>query len=389
MPAAGGRGCRTSRHCRPARPMPYLSSQAASGYTPWSRPTSPTGCWSSKCTIGAATLTDRRHRSFTATARFIDLLRQPLHSAARPADPSTSPLQIAQRLLESAAPRRPARRGRGRGHPARRRRHHRARLPRRQYRARRCSRIVPLITDQTEQRHYRELQRTQEALRASEERLNLAQHAGSIGTFEWNIRTGAVNWSATMEQLYALPAGGFGGRYEDWKQAVHPDDWDRIEADQPAGSRRRRGIEHRIPQCPSRTDETRWIACKGKVFYRDGEPLRMLGACWISPSASGSRKNFARPTAGRTNFWPPWRMNCAIRWRPVRNALHILRTSRVEEQAVERMYEMMERQVTQLVHAGRRSHGDFAHHQRQDRTAQGGGCNWPPSCATRSRPASR
>ena len=88
-----------------------------------------------------------------------------------------------------------------------------------------------MVTDLTEQRHYQELQRTQEALRASEERLDLAQRSGRIGSFEWNIRTGAVSWSATKEELYGLPAGGFGGRYEDWKQAVHPDDRDRAEAD--------------------------------------------------------------------------------------------------------------------------------------------------------------
>src|SRR5262245_48778219 len=88
-----------------------------------------------------------------------------------------------------------------------------------------------VVTDLTEQRHYRELQRTQEALRAVTERLELAQQAGRIGTFEWHIPTGAVSWSATEEELYGLPPGGFGGRYESWKQAVHPEDRERAEAD--------------------------------------------------------------------------------------------------------------------------------------------------------------
>jgi PAS domain S-box-containing protein len=134
-----------------------------------------------------------------------------------------------------------------------------------------------MITDLTELRHYQELQRTQEALRASEERLDLAQRAGRIGTFEWDIRTGAVSWSTVKEELYGLPAGGFGGRYEDWKRAVHPDDRDRAEAD------RRRAVAERTELDTEfrivRPDgETRWIASKGKVFYAaDGEPLRMLG----------------------------------------------------------------------------------------------------------------
>jgi PAS domain S-box-containing protein len=134
-----------------------------------------------------------------------------------------------------------------------------------------------MVTDLTELRHYQELQRTQEALLASEERLDLAQRAGRIGTFEWNIRTGAVTWSATKEELYGLPAGGFGGRYADWKQAVHPDDRDRAEADRlrAVAERTELDTEFRIVRPDG---ETRWIASKGKVFYTgDGEPLRMLG----------------------------------------------------------------------------------------------------------------
>src|SRR4030095_7322443 len=43
-----------------------------------------------------------------------------------------------------------------------------------------------MVNDLTAQRHYQELQRTQNALRAASERLALAQQAGRIGTFEWD-----------------------------------------------------------------------------------------------------------------------------------------------------------------------------------------------------------
>ncbi|MGH8579088.1 MAG: PAS domain-containing protein [Gammaproteobacteria bacterium] len=134
-----------------------------------------------------------------------------------------------------------------------------------------------MVTDLTEQRHYQELQRTQAALHASEERLDLAQRAGRIGTFEWNIRTGAVSWSVTKEELYGLPAGGFGGGYEDWNHAIHPDDRERAEAERrrAVAERTELNTEFRIVRPDG---ETRWIASKGKVFYADdGEPLRMLG----------------------------------------------------------------------------------------------------------------
>src|SRR5262249_6961181 len=46
-----------------------------------------------------------------------------------------------------------------------------------------------IITDLSEQWHYRELRRAMAALRAAREQLDLAQRAGGVGTFEWNIQT--------------------------------------------------------------------------------------------------------------------------------------------------------------------------------------------------------
>jgi len=40
----------------------------------------------------------------------------------------------------------------------------------------------------------------EEALRASEERLRLAQQAARIGTFDWNIRTGVNTWTPDWRQ---------------------------------------------------------------------------------------------------------------------------------------------------------------------------------------------
>jgi PAS domain S-box-containing protein len=181
-----------------------------------------------------------------------------------------------------------------------------------------------MVTDRTEQRHYQELQCTQEALRASEERLDLAQRAGRIGTFEWNIRTGAVSWSATKEELYGLPAGGFGGRYEDWKQAVHPDDRDRAEAD------RRRAVSERTMLDSEfrivRPDgETRWIASKGKVFYAaDGEPLRMLGVSLDITERKQAEEELRDADRKKDEFLATLAHELRNPLAPIRNAVQIL-----------------------------------------------------------------
>jgi PAS domain S-box-containing protein len=117
----------------------------------------------------------------------------------------------------------------------------------------------------------------QEALRASEERLRLAQQAARIGTFEWNIKTGMNTWTPELEALYGLTPGGFGGTQTAFENLVHPDDLERvIELDnwalktgQPTTG------EWRVVW----TDGSiHWIAGRWQVFMNEsGEPSRMVG----------------------------------------------------------------------------------------------------------------
>ena len=60
-------------------------------------------------------------------------------------------------------------------------------------------------------------------LQESERRLELAQKAARIGTFEWIVPTGELTWTEA-EALYGLPTGGLGAKYENWKMAIHPED---------------------------------------------------------------------------------------------------------------------------------------------------------------------
>lgn len=144
-----------------------------------------------------------------------------------------------------------------------------------------------MVTDLTQQRHYQELQRTQAALRASEERLELAQRAGGIGTFEWNIQTGRVTWSAVLEELYGLPPGGFGDRYEDWQALVHPADRARTAAaaNEAVTGRRDLDIEFRIVRPDG---NIRWIASRGRAFYQGGAGGGAAGRA--EGSAGGGRR---------------------------------------------------------------------------------------------------
>ena len=63
-----------------------------------------------------------------------------------------------------------------------------------------------------------------EALRASEERLRLAQQVARIGSFERNVHTGLLTWTPEMESIYGLPPGSFDGTKAAFENLVHPDD---------------------------------------------------------------------------------------------------------------------------------------------------------------------
>jgi PAS domain S-box-containing protein len=119
----------------------------------------------------------------------------------------------------------------------------------------------------------------EESLRVSEERLDLAQKAGNIGTFDWDIRANKAVWTEQLKALFGLPPDGSGDTYERWLERVLPEDRPACEAGM------REILEKRLPKWRSEyrivradTGEVRWIDSKGRVFYDElGEPLRFIG----------------------------------------------------------------------------------------------------------------
>src|SRR5262249_61797250 len=66
-----------------------------------------------------------------------------------------------------------------------------------------------------------EVRRAERQLRESEERLLRALEAAQMGTWEWDIGTGAVSHMGQAEALLGFPPGTFPGTIEAFKQAVH------------------------------------------------------------------------------------------------------------------------------------------------------------------------
>lgn len=110
-----------------------------------------------------------------------------------------------------------------------------------------------------------------------QERLELAQQAAQIGTFEWNIQSNQVAWTAELEALYGLEPGSFEDQHDRWLQTIHPDDYASIEQDLQQSLQKGQGLntEFRIL---SPDQQVRWIAVKSSLFQDEtGQPQRLIG----------------------------------------------------------------------------------------------------------------
>ena len=121
-----------------------------------------------------------------------------------------------------------------------------------------------------------ERRETEDRLRASEERLRLAQNNADIGIWDWQPASGQVVWTPELQALFGLPPYTI-QTYEDWRERVHPDDIERIEAERDAALAHRQpfDLEFRILHS---SGEIRWLSAKGKAIYSPaGEIVRVTG----------------------------------------------------------------------------------------------------------------
>ncbi len=121
-----------------------------------------------------------------------------------------------------------------------------------------------------------EISRVEAELKNNQERLQIAQQAGKIGTFEWNVQTNSVACTPELEALYGMPIGGL-DTYQTWLEMVHPDD--RAVTEQQVQAAIASGEELNIEFRICRPDKSvGWIACRAKVFQDDrGLPWGMIG----------------------------------------------------------------------------------------------------------------
>ena len=130
---------------------------------------------------------------------------------------------------------------------------------------------INMIVDITE---HRKIERN---LRKTEARLHLATRSGKLGIWEWNIRSGEVNWTDSLYEIHGVRRGEFITSVESFMQLVHSDD---------RGSLQRAlqsSLEHEVPfemefRAVRPGGVVIWLFTNAVVEREQGEPVRMIGA---------------------------------------------------------------------------------------------------------------
>jgi PAS domain S-box-containing protein len=110
----------------------------------------------------------------------------------------------------------------------------------------------------------------------SDELLALAEEAGDLGVFEWQVREGTVRTSPKLVSIYGLT--DFDGRYETWLKSIYREDLPRLHdvTENVFASRARDlHVEFRIVRASD--GQLRWIEARRIVFYDAQGPVRVVG----------------------------------------------------------------------------------------------------------------
>jgi len=115
------------------------------------------------------------------------------------------------------------------------------------------------------------------ARRRAETFLAEAQRLAHVGSWEFDVRTGATVWSDELFRLYGEEPGAFEPTVESWLARVHPEDRERVRRTDAEGLERGGPFAYEFRAVRS-DGEVRVHAVQGEVIQdRRGNPLRVVG----------------------------------------------------------------------------------------------------------------
>ncbi|SDH18076.1 PAS fold-containing protein [Klenkia brasiliensis] len=108
----------------------------------------------------------------------------------------------------------------------------------------------------------------------------LAIDAAGIGTFDWDLVTGRLDWDDRLVEIFGYDPGTFDSTINGFNDRLHPADLDRVTADLQTAIDTGADFAsvYRVV-LPGR--DTRWISARGRrLCGTGGQPVRLLGAAY-------------------------------------------------------------------------------------------------------------
>ncbi len=192
-------------------------------------------------------------------------------------------------------------------------------------------------------------------LARSEEQLRVALEAGRLGAWDWDIPGGKVTWSAMLEEIHGLEAGGFEGTFDAYQYDIHPEDRDNVLATIRRAVEQR--TDHHIVYRINRPDgETRWLEASGRLLCDSaGAPQRLVGVCLDVTDRRNADDQLRHTLLAlrdadhrKDQFLAMLAHELRNPLGPMLNATHLLRVTGAREDSAMRWVEILDRQVQHM-----------------------------------------
>jgi PAS domain S-box-containing protein len=192
--------------------------------------------------------------------------------------------------------------------------------------------------------------RVEEALRLSEERLAAALRAARMAFWVWDPATDTVSASDTMDELFGLPPGERFRSSADRLELVHPEDLPAHRAKVEAAAREDGGWHQDFRIIRPRDGQVAWLTERAHVT-RDSHGNRvMTGLVWDVTERKLLESSLQDADRRKDEFLATLAHELRNPLAPLRNGMQIARLTSKGDSRFERTIEMMDRQLTHLVH---------------------------------------
>ncbi len=200
-----------------------------------------------------------------------------------------------------------------------------------------------------------------QALRTTEQRMQFAQLAAGLGSWEWNVNTGELWWSDGIWVLHGREIGALPPTFENWMSFVHPED--RPGCEQAInGALAGKGDYESEYRCILPDGTVRWVMARGQVrFDEKGVPERMLGIGFDitdrKQAEEALRRSEKLAAAGRLSATIAHEINNPLE--AVTNLLYLLRSSETLDEKSRRYVEQAEHELQRVAHVTRQTLGFY------------------------------